>query len=40
MGNDPEDMLSDQIYFYRMHSGQVQITKSASECEDGEGGMS
>lgn len=40
MGNDPEDMLSDQIYFYRMHSGQVQVTEPAAGCEDEEVGMS
>lgn len=40
MGNDPEDMLSDQIYFYRMHSGQVQITEQAARVAEGEGGVS
>lgn len=38
MGDDPDDMLSDQIYFYRRHSGQVQITAQASGCADEEGG--
>ncbi|MGN1414351.1 MAG: DUF5688 family protein [Anaerovoracaceae bacterium] len=38
MSNDPDDMLSDQVYFYRWHSGQVEIMPDAADFKDEEGG--